>query len=196
MSVYGEDTKDFLKGKHVYGGEYVYRLLKPLQPGDQLPEFSGTVFHRGRESDINIDQLKGNALLLIFIPNTLDNHGKASWNLVIDLCLNKGLDLDIVAITSNSLDTMRAWMRLKANPALRRAYIIPDHCGHIVKKFGLLNPDTCETYSGFFVSDVDGCIQGSSISSKVCGIYPFSAEEAIEFVETSLTPADDTSSEA
>ena len=46
---------------------YMYRLLAPLQPGAKLPDFSGRVLHRGRESDININQLKGMLLTIILI---------------------------------------------------------------------------------------------------------------------------------
>ena len=105
--------------------------------------------------------------MIVFIPNLLNGHGENTLDLVMDLSVNSDLDLDILVVTSTGLDTTRAWLRLKADQAMRKIYIIPDKCGHIVRAFGVLDTDTKEAYSSMFVSDSSGCVQGSAISSQV-----------------------------
>ena len=151
------DTSAFIKTKMQFGLDHVFRLSDSVLPGEQMPPFlcPGLVGDEARLVDS--EEFLGKYLLLFFYSKDFGPEGAACLDLMADLAAAPELELELVAISTDSVEVHRAWRERRegGGPAI----MLGDRTGQMARSFGVLDKSTHLAYSALFLVDLEGVVQ-------------------------------------
>lgn len=161
-----DHVKDFHTDAAVWGLEFSFRLGDPLLPGEKIPFFHGEALKDGQKIEVSPINYVGKPLLIFFFPGDFTSSGENTLNLVSSMLVNKeaiDLDLDYMAVSTDSLSVHDAWVRLREF-GIPNVALVSDKKGEISKAFGVLDVKTHKSYSAIFLVDQNGVAQYTLVS--------------------------------
>ena len=96
-------------------------------------------------------------VVIIFYPIPRTDVGEDTLNLMADLADNKEFNLELVVISTDSVETHRAWTEIMEGGS--SITMLGDRTGEVARKFGVLDTITHLAYSAMFLVDIDGVVQ-------------------------------------
>ena len=96
--------------------EFSFRLGDPLLPGEKIPFFQGEAIKNGQIIEVSPATYVGRPLLIFFHPGDFTSAGENTLNLILSMMANKeamDLNLDYMAVSTDSLSVHEAWGRLR-----------------------------------------------------------------------------------
>ena len=103
------DTSAFIKTKMQYGLDRVFWLADPVHPGEEIPEFLCPGLVADQEELVTSDMFAGKSLLLFFYPKDFGPEGEACLDVMAELAAAPELDMELVAVSTDSLEVHRVW---------------------------------------------------------------------------------------
>ena len=103
------DTSAFIKTKMQYGLDRVFWLADPVHPGEEIPEFLCPGLVADQEELVTSEMFAGKSLLLFFYPKDFGPEGEACLDVMAELATAPELDMELVAVSTYSLEVHRVW---------------------------------------------------------------------------------------
>merc|ERR1719259_1053637 len=168
----------------MFGLEFMFNLRSAVFPYHMAPKFESMAVENNAERMCNSDEFKGVPLLLVFFPRILTEGSECSINLMTDISLDPQVNLNLVAVSTDTTETLKAWSeKREAGPP--KITFVSDKNGDISRDYGVLDTENHESFHAVFIIDKQGIVQGSR--KCYCGfLIPSTASEMMEFVTNSL----------
>lgn len=133
---------------------------------------------------IFIFYFQGKLVLLVFYPQDMVEESEATMNLLTDMALAPELDLALVAVSTDSLNTHRAWAE-KREGGVPPVYLVSDKNGDISRTYGVLDVENHRPFHAVFIIDTEGVMQGARVSA-VGGLHPSTASDMLDWIRTAV----------
>merc|ERR1712142_1011308 len=154
------DAKKFLMTEMKFGLGFVFRMSEPILPTEEVPDFSCKALVVDSVKIVSKADYDGKFFAMIFYPKDFTVEGKNILNLVADLVSSKELNLDVLLISTDSVETHRAWSKSVGcdcgGPAVP---MLGDVTGEVARTFGVLDTVTHLAYNAIFLIDDKGLVQ-------------------------------------
>merc|ERR1712142_539416 len=161
------DTKKFLMTEMKFGLDFVFRMSEPILPTEEVPEFSCKALVVDSVKTVSKADYDGQFFAMIFYPKDFTAEGKNILNLVVDLVASKELNLDVLLISTDSVETHRAWSKYVGcdcgGPAVP---MLGDVTGEVARTFGVLDTVTHLAYNAIFLIDNKGFVQSVKVYGR------------------------------
>merc|ERR1719435_621695 len=105
----GIDTEDILVTEMKFGLDFVFRMCDPVLPGENVPDFSCKALVGDGINMVSKSDYKGIFFALIFYPKDFSTVGEDTLSMVADLVASKELNLTVLVVSTDSVETHRAW---------------------------------------------------------------------------------------
>ena len=131
------DTSAFIKTKMQYGLDRVFWLADPVHPGEEMPELLCPGLVADQEELVTSEMFAGKSLLLFFYPKDFGPEGEACLDVMAELATAPELDMELVAVSTDSLEVHRVWRerREAGGPGV----MVADRTGQVARSFGVLD---------------------------------------------------------
>ena len=160
----GIDTKAFLMTEMKFGLEFVFRMSDPVFPGEMVPDFICKGLVGDTEKLVTRADYEGAYVVIVFYPKDFTDVGEDTLNLMADLAANKEFNLELVVISTDSVETHRAWTETREGGA--PVTMLGDRTGEVARKFGVLDAVTHLAYSAMFLVDKEGVVQAVKVTGR------------------------------
>jgi len=159
------DTSAFIKTKMDYGLDFVFRLVDPVLPGEEIPAFVCPSLVGDQEILFSSDQLADKTTLIFFYSKDFAAEGEACLDMMSDLAASEEFDLELVAVSTDTLPVHRVWRekRKGGGPMI----MLSDVTGEVSRTFGVLDTKSHLAYNALFVVDSQRIVQASYITSNL-----------------------------
>jgi len=155
------DTKKFLMTEMKFGLGFVFRMSEPVLPTEEVPEFSCKALVEDSIKTVSKADYDGQFFAMIFYPKDFTDEGKNILNLVADLVASKELNLNVLLISTDSVETHRAWSKAVdgCDGGAPAVPMLGDVTGEVARTFGVLDTVTHLAYNAIFLIDDKGLVQ-------------------------------------
>lgn len=131
------------------------------------------------------DCLKGIPCLLVFFPRARKEDGDATLDLLNDLALAPELNIQLIAVTTESTNSLTSWLDEREGGAAAPILFIPDRAGEVCRAYGVLDVKNNRPYHSVFIIDEEGVVQGVQTSAEG-GLQPSTASDMLDFIRNAL----------
>ena len=128
----GIDTKAFLMTEMKFGLEFVFRMSDPVFPGEMVPDFICKGLVGDTEKLVTRADYEGAYVVIVFYPKDFTDVGEDTLNL---MAANKEFNLELVVISTDSVETHRAWTETREGGA--PVTMLGDRTGKVARTFGV-----------------------------------------------------------
>ena len=156
------DTEAFLLTDMKFG--LVFRMSDPVFPGEMVPDFICKGLMGDTEKLVARGDYEGAYVVIIFYPKDFTDVGEDTLNLMADLAANKEFNLELVVISTDSVENHRAWTETREGGA--PVTMLGDRTGEVARKFGVLDAVTHLAYSAMFLVDKEGVVQAVKVTGR------------------------------
>ena len=160
----GIDTNAFLMTEMKFGLDFVFRMSDPVFPGEMVPDFICKGLVGDTEKMLSSKDYEGAIVVIVFYPKDFTDVGEDTLYLMADLAANKEFNLELVVISTDSVETHRAWTETREGGA--PVTMLGDRTGEVARKFGVLDTITHLAYSAMFLVDMEGVVQAVKVTGR------------------------------
>ena len=125
-------------------------------------------------------------VLLVFYTKDLSVESEETMNLLTDMALAPELDLKLLTISTDTIETHRAWSEQREG-GTPPVIMLSDKNGHIAQMYGVLDSKNHVAFQSVFLIDTDGVVKGSRVAGKG-GLHPSTASDMLDFIRAALKP--------
>ena len=108
------------------------------------------------------EDYKGNYFVMVFYPKDFTEVGEDTLNLMADLVANEELSMKVLVISTDSVETHRAWAESREGGA--PVTMLKDRTGEVARTMGVLDTVTHLAYSAMFLVDMEGIVQAVMVA--------------------------------
>ena len=105
----GIDTNAFLLTEMKFGLEFVFRMSDPVFPGEMVPDFICNGLVGDTEKIVTRGDYEGAYIVIVFYPKDFTGVAEDTMNLMADLAVDKEFNLELMLVSTDSVETHRAW---------------------------------------------------------------------------------------
>ena len=145
----GFDTNAFLLTEMKFGFDFVFRMSGPVFPGEIIPDFICKRLVGDTEKMVTRGDFEGAYVVIVFNPMDFTAVGEDTANLMADLAADMEFSLELMMISTDSVETHRAWAETQEGGA--PVTMLGDKTGEVARKFGVLDTITHLAYSAMFL---------------------------------------------
>ena len=160
----GIDTNAFLMTEMKFGLDFVFRMSDPVLPGEIVPDFVCKGLVGDNEKMVSRADYEGSFFVMVFYPKDFTEVGEDTLNLMADLVANMEYNLELLVISTDSVETHRAWAEAREGGA--PVTMLADRTGEVARKFGVLDTITHLAYSAMFLVDREGVVQAVKVTGR------------------------------
>ena len=160
----GIDTNAFLMTEMKFGLDFVFRMSDPVLPGEHVPDFACKGLVGDGVKMVTNEDYKGNYFVMVFYPKDFTEVGEDTLNLMADLVANEELGMKVLVISTDSVETHRAWAESREGGA--PITMLGDRTGEVARTFGVLDTVTHLAYSAMFLVDKEGVVQVVKVTGR------------------------------
>ena len=163
-----------------------YKLGDPLLPGEEVPSCVGKCYKDFKINSISSASLKGRPFVVFFYPQDFTDCSEKVFGLIADMKASKEVDLEYIAISTDSIESHQTYAETRALGAPEAA-LVSDKNGNISRSFGVLDAKTHMAYNSLFLVDKHGVVQGSRVyANKRVPVVQSGMEDIIDTVLDAL----------
>ena len=172
----GIDTNAFLLTEMKFGLEFVFRMSDPDFICNGLVGDTEKIVTRG--------DYEGAYIVIVFYPKDFTGVAEDTMNLMADLAVDKEFNLELMVVSTDSVETHRAWAETREGGA--PVTMLGDRTGEVARKFGVLDTITHLAYSAMFLVDKEGVVQAVKVTGTG-GLGVVGVGEVLDLVRESFT---------
>ena len=148
-----------------FGLDFVFRMSEPVLPGDEVPEFTCSALVGDSVETVSKADYEGSFVVIIFYPKDFTKEGEDVLNMVADLMASEELNLEVLLISTDSVETHRVWAQSMdgRNGGAPVVPMLGDTTGEVAKIFGVLDTVTHLAYNAMFLIDMNGLVQAVKV---------------------------------
>ena len=148
-----------------FGLDFVFRMSEPVLPGDEVPEFTCNALVGDSVETVSKADYEGSFVVIIFYPKDFTKEGEDVLNMVADLMASEELNLEVLLISTDSVETHRVWAQSMdgRNGGAPVVPMLGDTTGEVAKIFGVLDTVTHLAYNAMFLIDMNGLVQAVKV---------------------------------
>ena len=148
-----------------FGLDFVFRMSEPVLPGDEVPEFTCNALVGDSVETVSKADYEGSFVAIIFYPKDFTKEGEDVLNMVADLMASEELNLEVLLISTDSVETHRVWAQSMdgRNGGIPVVPMLGDTTGEVAKIFGVLDTVTHLAYNAMFLIDMNGLVQAVKV---------------------------------
>ena len=148
-----------------FGLDFVFRMSEPVLPGDEVPEFTCNALVGDSVETVSKADFEGSFVFIIFYPKDFTKEGEDVLNMVADLMASEELNLEVLLISTDSVETHRVWAQSMdgRNGGAPVVPMLGDTTGEVAKIFGVLDTVTHLAYNAMFLIDMNGVVQAVKV---------------------------------
>ena len=180
----GIDTNAFLLTEMKFGLDFVFRMSDPVFPGEMVPDFFCNGLVGDTEKIVTRGDYEGSYIVIVFYPKDFTDVGEDTMNLMADLAVDKEFNLELMVVSTDSVETHRAWAETREGGA--PVTMLGDRTGEMARKFGVLDPITHLAYNAMFLVDMEGVVQAVKVTGTG-GLVVVGVGEVLDLVRESFT---------
>jgi len=124
----------------------------------------------------------------VFYPKDMSIESEETMNLLTDMALAPELDLQLLTISTDTIETHRAWSEQREG-GTPPVIMLSDKNGHIAQMYGVLDSNNHVAFQSVFLIDPEGVVQGSRVAGRG-GLQPNTASDMLDFIRAALKPQD------